>query len=283
MIDLHLHTTASDGTLQSADLVRSAQQVGIRTLSVTDHDTMAGVPLAAEAASKLGLEFLPGIEVTAVLESRDVHVLGYFLDQSPPGLEPFLQAQRDDRLKRARKMVELLDDLGVPVEVEAILSKAQATGRVVTRPLIARALIDAGYIRSQQEAFDRWLGDGRPAYVQRQGKSPADVVKLISRAGGVSALAHPGLLDRDDLIPSLAKAGLVALEVFHSGHDSRKQAHYTKLAKQHGLLACGGSDYHGEDHHRAKFFGKVGLPRVEFMAVLQRLFLAHSLVHRQQR
>ena len=281
MIDLHLHTTASDGTLPPSVLVERAQRAGIRTLSVTDHDTMAGVPSATVAAAELGLEFLPGIEVTAVLERRDVHVLGYFLDSKPPGLEPFLEAQRQDRRERARKMVGLLADLGAPVDVNELIEQSESDGRAVARPLIARELVKAGHVRSEQEAFDRWLGDGRPAYVPRQGASPADVVRLISRAGGVSALAHPGLLGRDELIPSLAKAGLVALEVYHSEHDAGRQAHYAKLAKQHGLAACGGSDYHGEDHHRAKFLGKVGLPREEFMVVLQRLLLAHSVIHGQ--
>ena len=173
-------------------------------------------------------------------------------------------------------MVGLLADLGAPVDVNELIEQSESDGRAVARPLIARELVKAGHVRSEQEAFDRWLGDGRPAYVPRQGASPADVVRLISRAGGVSALAHPGLLGRDELIPSLAKAGLVALEVYHSEHDAGRQAHYAKLAKQHGLAACGGSDYHGEDHHRAKFLGKVGLPREEFMVVLQRLLLAHS-------
>ena len=282
MIDLHLHTTASDGTLQPAALVERAQQVGIRTLSVTDHDTMAGVPAAAKAAVGLGLEFLPGIEITAVLGRRDVHVLGYFLDPGPSGLEPFLQAQLKDRLERARKMIGLLRDLGAPVNVDALLEQSAADGRAVARPLIARALVRAGHVSSEQEAFDRWLGDGRPAYVPRRGASPADVVRLISRAGGVSALAHPGLLDRDELIPSLEKAGLVALEVYHSEHDPSKQAHYAKLAKQHGLAACGGSDYHGPGHHRAKFFGTVGLPREQFMPMLERLLVAHSVVHGQK-
>ena len=283
MIDLHLHTTASDGNLCPRDLVRKAQEIGIRTLSVTDHDTMAGVQAASKVAAEVGLEFLPGIEVTAVLDGRDVHILGYFLDPSPPGFESFLQAQRDDRVLRARNMGARLSDLGVRVDVEAILSKAEVEGRAVTRPLIARALVDAGHSRSQQEVFDRWLGDGRPAYVERNGISPVEVVRLISRAGGVSGLAHPGLLNRDDLIPGLAEAGLDALEVFHSAHDQGKQAHYTKLAKQHGLSVCGGSDYHGEDHHRAKFFGKIGLPKAELKAILHRLRVIHSVVHGEER
>ena len=282
MIDLHLHTTASDGRLEPAALVERARHVGIGTLSVTDHDTMAGVHAAAEAAASRGLEFLPGIEITAVLERRDVHILAYFLDQSPPGLEPFLEEQQADRRERARKMAELLANLGVPIDIDEILDRAGTEGRVVARPLIARALVQAGHVSGEQEAFDRWLGDGRAAYVGRRGASPADVVRLVSRAGGVSALAHPGLLGRDELIPSLAKAGLAAIEVYHSGHDKSRQAHYARLANQHGLAVCGGSDYHGDGHHRAKFFGTVGLPREEFMLLLQRLLLAHSVVHGQQ-
>jgi predicted metal-dependent phosphoesterase TrpH len=280
VIDLHLHTTASDGILPATVLVERAYQVGIHTLSVTDHDTMAGVPPAAEAAAKLGLDFLPGIEITAVLERRDVHVLGYFLNSSPPGLEPFLIAQREDRQERACKIGRLLNDLGVPVNIDTLLEQAKSDGRSVARPLIARELVRAGYVRSEKEAFERWIGDGKPAYVPRQGVSPEEVVSIISRAGGISALAHPGLIGLDSLIPSLAKAGLVAIEVYHSAHDSRRQNHYAKLAKQYGLATCGGSDYHGDSHHRAKFFGKVGLPREEFMRMRERLMLAHSKVQK---
>lgn len=279
MIDLHLHSTASDGTLQPGPLVTRAHGAGVRTLSLTDHDTMAGVPAAAEQASSLGLEFLPGVEITAVLERRDVHVLGYFLDANPPGLEPFLDAQREDRLSRAREIAERLAELDVPIDIEALIAKAAQTSRVVARPLIARALVEAGHATSEQEAFERWLGDEGPAYVPRQGSSPGDVVRVISRAGGVSALAHPGLLHRDDLIPSLAKAGLGALEVYHADHDRSKQDHYAKLAEQHDLAACGGSDFHGDGHHRARQLGTVGPPREEFVLLLQRLLQAHSVVH----
>ena len=279
MIDLHLHTTASDGTLAPATLVERAHTVGIKTLSVTDHDTMAGVPEAARSAATHGLEFLPGVEITAVHEHRDVHLLAYFLDPAPPGLEPFLDAQREDRRGRARKMGALLADLGAPIDADALITDADAAGRSVARPLVARALVDAGHVPDVQTAFDRWLGDGKAAYVPRQGASPAEVVRLVSRAGGISALAHPGLLGRDELVPSLAKAGLGAIEVYHSEHDTAAQSHYAKLAAQHGLAVCGGSDFHGDAHHRAKYFGQVSLPREAFMQLLQFLLQAHSVVH----
>jgi predicted metal-dependent phosphoesterase TrpH len=279
LIDLHLHTTASDGMLAPAALVERAQILGIKTLSVTDHDTMAGVPEAAGSAATHGLEFLPGVEITAVHERRDVHVLAYFLDPSPPGLEPFLAAQREDRRGRARKMSALLAHLGAPIDVEGLIAAADAAGQSVARPLVARALVDAAHVADVQTAFDRWLADGKAAYVPREGASPADVVRLVSRAGGITALAHPGLLGRDELIPSLAQAGLGALEVYHSEHDTAAQSHYAKLAAQHGLAVCGGSDFHGDGHHRAKYFGQVSLPREAFMQLLQLLLQAHSVVH----
>ena len=279
MIDLHMHTTASDGTLDPTELVERARSVGIRTLSVTDHDTMAGVAEAAEAAAAHGMEFLPGIEITAVDNRRDVHMLAYFLDPEPPGLAPFLQDQRADRSRRAREMSTKLAGLGAPIEIDAVIDEADAAGKAVARPVVAKALVDAGHVTSVQEAFDRWLADDGAAYVARSGASPAEVVRLVARAGGVSALAHPGLLRKDDLIPSLAQAGLGAVEVFHSDHDAADEAHYTRLAEQHGLASCGGSDFHGDDHHRAKRFGKIGLPHERFMRLLQRILHAHSVVH----
>ena len=282
MIDLHLHTTASDGTLDPAELVARARDAGVRTLSITDHDTMSGVPAAAEAASKLGLEFLPGIEITAVLDRRDVHLLGYFLDPSPRTLESFLLTQHDDRITRARAMSEKLEGLGVAIAIDPIVESAVATGRSVARPLLARALVEAGHASSPQEAFDRWIGDSGPAYVPRTGLSPADVVRLVSRAGGVSSIAHPGLLNRDALVPSLAKAGLTAIEVYHPEHDSSAQSHYRQLSAKHELAISGGSDFHGDDHHRAFSLGSVGVPREAFIPLLQRLVLAHSVVYGAQ-
>ena len=279
MIDLHLHTTASDGTLDPAALVERAHGAGVRTLAVTDHDTMAGVTAAAEVAASLKLEFLPGIEITAVVDGRDVHVLAYFLDPTPLGLEAFLASQREDRVERARGMADRLKTLGVPIEIEPTIDHAVADGRSVGRPLLARALVQAGHARTEQDAFDRWIGDGGPAYVPRKGSTPADVVRLISRAGGISSVAHPGILGRDELIPSLAMAGLTALEVYHPGHDNAAQARYTRLAAQHELASSGGSDFHGDGHHRAKGLGSVGLPREAFMTLLQLLLLSHSVVH----
>ena len=278
MIDLHTHTTASDGALAPPALVERAHRLGIRTLSVTDHDTVAGIPAAAAEAAARGMEFLPGIEITAVHERRDVHMLAYFLDPAPVGLAAFLARQRLDRSRRAREMAARLATLGAPIDMEDLIAGAEADGKAVARPSVARALLDAGHVTSLQQAFDRWLADGRPAYVPRTGLSPVEVVRLVKRSGGVAGLAHPGLLRRDDLIPELVEAGLGAIEVYHSDHDGGARSRYLRLAGQHGLAVSGGSDYHGDDHPRARCFGRVGLPRERFGPLFQRVREAYAAV-----
>ncbi len=281
MIDLHTHTTASDGALAPRALVERAYDVGIRTLSVTDHDTLAGIPEAAAEAAARGMEFLPGIEITAVHNARDVHMLAYFLDPEPAGLAPFLQRQRQDRTRRAREMSARLEALGAPIDMDDLIVDSEAAGKAVARPTVARALLDAGHVTSLQQAFDRWLAHGRPAYVPRSGVSPAEVVRLVTRSGGVAGLAHPGLLRRDGLIPELVDAGLGAIEVYHSDHDAGAQSRYLRLAGQHDLAVSGGSDFHGDDHPRARCFGRVGLPRELFMPLFQRVVEAHGTLPEQ--
>ena len=278
MIDLHLHSTASDGALDPAALVRRVRDAGVRTLSLTDHDTMEGVPAAAAAAAELGLEFIPGVEITGVLKNRDCHILGYFVAAVPRGLTGFLGNQRTERIDRGRAIAARLAKLGVPIDIETLIRDARSVRRVVTRPLIARALVEAGHARSVQETFDRWLGDGRSAYVTREGHSPADVVRKIAATGGVAVLAHPGLLRRDDLIPGLVRAGLGAIEAHHSDHGRPERKRYAGLAARFGLAVSGGSDYHGDHHHRAKYLGAVGPSRAELARLRERLQEAHRAV-----
>ena len=237
---------------------------------------MAGVLPGAEAAAKLGMDFLPGIEITAVLDHKNMHLLGYFLDPAPPVMGSFLKTQQEERIARARKMSECLAGLGVPIDIDLIVEQAVAKEQSVSRPLLARALVKAGYASSQTEAFNRWIGDSGPAYVPCQGSSPADVIRLISRAGGVSAIAHPGQSNRDHLIPSLAKAGLTALEVYHPGHNTTAQSHYRRLSTLYDLAICGGSDFHGDSYRRASRLGSFGPPREAYIQLLQRLVIAHS-------
>jgi predicted metal-dependent phosphoesterase TrpH len=271
LIDLHLHTTASDGRCEPAELVQRAWTAGVRTLSVTDHDTMAAVREVTRVGASLGLEVVPGIEITAVLAERDVHVLGYFLDPESQSLEEFLQEQRNDRLRRVQEMGTRLASLGKPIDVEQITaSPGTRPGRALGRPLVAAALVKAGHVADIRQAFDELIGEGRPAYVSRRGGTPAEIVKIIHQAGGIASLAHPGLLGNDSLIPELADSGLVAIEAYHSDHDSAMTSHYLSLAAQHGLAVSGGSDYHGDVGHRRNGLGIVGLPEEHYRVLKER-------------
>jgi predicted metal-dependent phosphoesterase TrpH len=262
-IDLHLHTTASDGLLAPEHLVARAVEAGVSILSVTDHDTVAGLPAAADAASRLGVRLVTGIEITAVEKDRDVHLLGYFFDPSDGGLSSFLSKQRDDRMRRVREMGARLRHLGCEIDVQPLLDRANA-GQSVGRPAIADALVASGHVADRNDAFARLLGRGRPAFIPRRGVSGADVIRVIHEAGGIASLAHPGVLQQDELIPGLVDAGLDALEVRHSDHPPPLQAHYAAMTERLNLGRSGGSDYHGEGLHRACRIGGVSLPRDEF-------------------
>jgi predicted metal-dependent phosphoesterase TrpH len=248
LIDLHMHTTASDGRLSPVELVARAAAAGLTTISVTDHDTVAAIAEVTSAASASGMRVVPGIEVTAVDQGRDVHMLGYFFDPGNELLARFLVNQRALRVSRVREIAARLAALNMAVDVEALLMSAAARpGSSVGRPQLARELLRAGHVASVQEAFDLWLATGRPAFVPRSGPSPAEVVQTIHAAGGVASFAHPGVTRRDELVAPLAEQGLDAIEVYHSDHTVEDTAAYQRLAARLGILVSGGSDFHGED------------------------------------
>jgi predicted metal-dependent phosphoesterase TrpH len=270
VIDLHLHTTASDGRSSPPELVREAAAAGLTTIAVTDHDTMAGQREAADAASAAGLRTIPGIEITAVHASRDIHILAYFVRDTDAELETFLARQRVNRRKRLERMIELLDRAGVPVDPNLLRQKPGERGRSLGRPLLADALVRAGHVQTRAEAFDRFLTQGRPAFVAREGASPADVINLVARARGVTSLAHPGKLKRDEMIPQLVDAGLPAIEVHHSDHDVVYVNRYRQMAANYGLLITGGSDYHGPGSGRTAGLGQVTLSQEDFDRLAER-------------
>lgn len=264
-----MHTTASDGRSTPEDLVARAFDRGIRVMSVTDHDTMAGVPRAAQAAARRGMTFVPGIEITSVHGGKDVHVLAYFLPDLTEALRNLLADQRRNRLDRARMIAGRLAAAGVPIDEMALMEAGAALGgKSLARPQIAQALIAAGHVATVAEAFERYLGEDGCAYVPHRGASPAQVVDLIAQAGGVASLAHPGYTKKDEIVPELVAAGLTAIEAHHSSHDAQMVEHYLSVARTHGLSVSGGSDYHGEGTRRAEFFGVTNLPAADF-AVLQ--------------
>ena len=250
LIDLHLHTTASDGRCSPFELVEQAAAAGLSVMAATDHDTTASVEEVRMLAAQRGIESIAGIEITAVEDGRDVHVLGYFLNPGDAQFLEFLAGQRRTRVDRVHAIAARLAELGMPVDLsQALAAAGQHTGRAIGRPQVARAMIAAGHVASTSEAFDKWLGRDQPAFVPRSGPSPETVIATIHRATGVASLAHPGRTLIDDRIPALRDAGLDALEAHHSDHDAATVARYRLMADELGLLMTGGSDYHGDPAH----------------------------------
>ena len=264
LVDLHLHTTASDGRCTPRELVDRAVAAGVTIMAVADHDTMAAVAEVQAYAAERGIETIPGIEITAVEQERDVHLLGYFVDPDHRELSEFLATQRATRVARIEKIGERLAELGMPVDLRPLLAEARRqTGRSIGRPKVAQAMIAAGYVADSREAFDRWLGRGLPAFIPRAGASPEDVVRIVHRAGGLVSLAHPGRTTIDGRISELRDAGLDAIEVYHSDHDAAMVDRYRGMAADLGLLVTGGSDFHGDPTYGFEP-GSATLPRADW-------------------
>ncbi len=243
--DLHLHTIASDGVLTATEVVDAAGAAGLAACAITDHDTLAALPEARRAAAQAGLELVPGIEISTALDGASIHLLGYFVDEASSELEAMLARQRTARRERGRAMVERLIELDVQVDMETV--EALAGEAPIGRPHIADALVRGGKVATFQEAFDRYIGIHAPAYVERMTLHPREAIGVVKRAGGVTSLAHPGTLRRDDLIPEMADAGLDAIEVWHPRHNETARQRYLEVAERHRLIATGGSDFHGGD------------------------------------
>ena len=245
MIDLHAHTTASDGQHPPEELVRLAQQAGVRQLAVTDHDTVAGIAAAQTAAKALGVEIIPGIELSANLNRREIHVLGHFIDPANPALANMSESLRAERRTRMEKMLAKLAAMGLPVTMAEV--ERLSGGENLGRPHLARALVERGWVAYVREAFDRFLGSGKPACVEREPLPAADAIALIHGAGGTATLAHPGVnkVERHELA-ALAKAGLDGIEALHTDHNPSVREKYLKFARELDLVPTSGSDFHGE-------------------------------------
>lgn len=243
LADLHAHTTASDGTFTPRELVELAKRNGLAAVAVTDHDTTAGLSEAQAAGEELGVEVVPGIELSTEFEGKEVHVLGYFYNPEHAALRTLTQQMRDDRLHRMDNMIVKLQQAGVGITRDEVVEEAK--GGAVGRPHIARVLVRKGYVSDIPDAFDKYLGSGKPGYVERLKITPEHAVRLILEAGGVPVVAHPGLFGKDYLFDTLVPLGLAGLEAFHPDHDADKRRHYEALAEHHGLIATGGSDFHG--------------------------------------
>jgi predicted metal-dependent phosphoesterase TrpH len=250
--------------------VAHARAGGVTVMAATDHDTTAACAELRAAAAEQGIVAVTGIEITAVEEGRDVHILGYFIDPGHAELAAFLATQRGRRISRVEALAERLSALGLPVDVTAILAAARAhPNRSIGRPQVARAMVDAGHVVDTRAAFDQWLGEGLPAFVPRAGAAATAVIDVIHRAGGLASVAHPGKTRIDGRLASLKHAGLDALEVFHPDHDPATVARYSRLAADMDLLMTGGSDFHGDPSHGV-MPGTVALPALHWQRLLDR-------------
>jgi predicted metal-dependent phosphoesterase TrpH len=277
-IDLHLHSTASDGRHTPAELVHFALRKNLQVIALTDHDTTEGVEEARGAARGTGLTVIPGVEIsTDVSGSHEFHILGYYVDYHYAPLRDRLAGLRQSRLERAHKIVELLGKAGCPVAWEQV--SAFAGQGSVGRPHIAQALVEGSYVDSVESAFRFYIGRGAPAYVPRPKLSPQDAIQLILDAGGAPVLAHPSRIVEH--IPALVKAGLVGLEVYYDGYVKAETRFLAGLADKHNLIATGGSDFHGIGITSATEVGQANVPWAaveELRAFASRQ--AHDPVHR---
>jgi predicted metal-dependent phosphoesterase TrpH len=245
MIDLHAHTTASDGQYPPAEVVARAHGAGVRHLAVTDHDTVDGLQAAQAAAAALGMELICGIEISTRIAGVDIHVLGHFLRPDHPALLAYTRNQMGERRRRMERMVRKLNALGTPVTMAQV--EEMAGGDNLCRPHLARALVAMGACRSVQDAFTRLIGDGGPGWSDQERLEAKDAIAVIRDAGGTATLAHPSVDGMNRWhIGKLAEVGLSGLEVFHPSHDEGQRVKYLKIARALDLVATSGSDFHGE-------------------------------------
>jgi predicted metal-dependent phosphoesterase TrpH len=248
-IDLHTHTTHSDGSASPEELIARASAKCARSIAITDHDTVDAFAEAWAAADRFGIEFVPGIEISADFSPGTMHILGYFIDGESPALKEKLAMLKNAREERNPEIARRLEGLGFDISYEEV--SQLAGNKVVGRPHFASVLVKKGYVRNIQEAFDRLLKKGAPAYVERARLSPRDAIELIHRAGGVAVLAHPYQLKlssdeaADELVAELTALGLDGIEAIYSRHSPDQRSMYSEIAVRHHLLITGGSDYHG--------------------------------------
>ena len=248
-VDLHMHSTASDGAVAPAEVVAAAQRAGLSAIALTDHDTVDGVAAAQAAGASLGVRVIAGVELSAVDEGDEIHVLGLHLSH-PEHMASALEELKESRRDRAGLIVERLNSFGIPVTLEAVY--AAAGGGAVGRPHIAKALVAGGWARDFRDAFDRWLGNGKPACIEKRTVTFEEAARLIHEAGGLAVYAHPGGAASRAELEELASLGLDAVEVRHPSHTMDEIARLSALTNELGLVPSGGSDWHGaQDGYRA--------------------------------
>ncbi|HTS16399.1 MAG TPA: PHP domain-containing protein [Verrucomicrobiae bacterium] len=269
--DLHLHTRFSDGSFTPRELLQHAARLGFSAIAITDHDTLDGIPDALAAGKELGVEIIPGVEITSRYGPQELHMLAYLFGDSwcDPGLRAVLHQATQIREERAGEFVKKLNAIGVSLTLEDV--RACAKSGTIGRPHIAMALVKRGHVTSTDEAFARFLKRGKPAYVERFRMEAAEIIGHIKSAGGVAVIAHPGLNTLDDHLGDMVAQGMAGIEVWHSRHTAAQTERYSRLAKQLGVCATGGSDCHGSGRD-GMLLGRIKLPydRVEALRALTR-------------
>ncbi|MGB9813586.1 MAG: PHP domain-containing protein [Thermovenabulum sp.] len=245
LIDLHIHTTFSDGKLTPEEVVEKAAELNLKAIAITDHDTIDGISFAIERAKYYpSLEIVPGIEINTDFENEEVHILGYYIDYKDHFLQIKLREFQEIRNSRIKKMIEKLNRLNIPIKNEDV--EKEADGPSLGRPHIARVLVKKGYASSVEEAFLLYLDKGKPAYVPRYKLTPVEAIELIKKSGGIPVLAHPGLIKNKGIVFKIIKMGIKGIEVYHKEHNKEDSNYFMELAKKYSLLMTGGSDCHGD-------------------------------------
>jgi len=259
-VDLHLHSTASDGRFSPADLIRKAAAEGLAFIALTDHDTVDGIAAALEAAREFsGLRLIPGIEISTDIPEGEVHILGYFIDHTNRNFQAALEKMRDSRWERARRMVTKLEKMSCPVDWERV--REIAGGGTIGRPHIAQAMMERGYIEFFQEAFEKYIGRDGPAYVEREKVTPSGAVELIVQAGGLPVLAHPLTIpEPEQLATKLQAVGLIGIETYYASYAAEDVQRLITIADRHNLVTTGGTDFHGINANAETLIGGVEIP-----------------------
>lgn len=256
--DLHIHTKCSDGVFTPEEIVQKAKATGLKAISITDHDSVLGIDEAKPLAIEYGIELISGVEMSSTYQGYDIHILGYFFNHKNAALKGYLDLCKQLRTERAERMVSKLARMGVKIEIEQIILKAQNGS--VGRPHIAAVLQDGGFVKSFSEAFSKYLGSHRPAYVKSIETPPEEIIRLINEASGLSFLAHPGQNIPDEILRKLINCGLDGIEIVHPAHDPYKVNYYREIANEYFMLFSGGSDYHGLKDQEKDLFGQITIP-----------------------
>ncbi len=253
-VDLHVHTTYSDGTFTPEKVVEKAVEMGLKAIAVTDHDCVDGIGPTMEAARGTGLEVIPGVEISAAKDETEIHILGYFIGWQDPFLLEIFRKMRENRTERMKKMIHLLHRQGIDLDADRVF--AVVSEGTAGRLHLARVMAEENITRDEQEAFDRYIGNGKPCHVAHKRLDYGKAIDIIKKAGGVPVLAHPGTMGKDEYIPFYVQAGLRGIEVYHSEHHTSTNDKYLAIARKYNLLVTGGSDCHGMKKGRV-LIGKV--------------------------